>query len=428
MNKKLRLAFINLLAIPLLINIGFAKEHSESVYQISNTQNDTTSITLSSIVTRSEEISNDMSQVIGVSISPLLGMGVLCAYNYLKTPEVERAQLSWYNSPKFWIPLLIILLLIISKDFLTSAIPILQPLKKPLDAAENFENIISALIAMPIVLSLLANISSEFLSIISTNVYANTQTPTQFQIVNAGIMSYFETILLVIVGAIGFVLVWLASHSINVLILLSPFGIVDLLLRLVRLFIIGVLVASTAIHPFLGLIFCLILIFIGYRISGWSFRIMVFGTVFSADLLTRRSQKLELDPNEIKAFSNKAVPNVPPRTYGFLKKSDDSSIEFVYKPWLIKPACSISLSDISTNYEIGMGLINPVLLKVENERNSYTVFFRLPPRYKSHEEEIANILGIKSIREVGVTKGLRAIRQWIAENVKTQSIILRQNA
>ncbi len=419
MCQKRCFGLLFLMTIPLLMNIGFSREQNGKIHNVLNLQTDTTSAALSNIFVQSREISKNFSEIMGVSMSPLLGMGALGAYRYYKTPEAERANLPWYNSPKFWIPLFIILLLIILKDFLTTAIPLLQPLKMPLDAAENFENIISALIAMPIVLTLLAHINDEFLAIMSP--------VTHSQIIHAGIVPYLETILLIVVGATAFMLVWLASHSINVLILLSPLGIIDLALRALRIFMITILIVSTAIHPFLGLIFCLILFFIGYRISGWSFRLMVFGLVFSADLLNQRYKKFEVDPAEIRVFSGKAIPNVPSFTYGILRTSGEAAMAFVYKPWLVKPARSIELPGSFSTLSVGRGVINPVLLQSADDRKSDAVLFRFPPRYQSHEENLANVLRITSIRDVGVKKGIRAIRQWINENIKDQKINLALN-
>jgi hypothetical protein len=375
----------------------------------------------SDIFTQSKEISSEISKVVGVSISPLFGMGVLGLYGYLNTPESKRDKLPWFNSPNFWIPIFIIVILFISKDFLASVIPILQPLKKPLDAIENFENIISALIALPIVLSLFNNINPELFEIFSSNITSGISSffssSTFLGVFDAGVANWTGMIFLIIVGAIAFVIVWFASHSINVLILLSPFGIIDIVLRLLRLIIIGILAASTAIHPLLGLLCCVIIIFIAYRIFGWSFRLMVFGTIFSTDILSKNHKKLRFNPNKICAFSCRGVSKLPARTYGYLKKSSESTLEFVYKPWLIFPFRKFSLSDKPANYQIGQGLINPVIIKLEENRKSDTVLFRLLPRYKSHEEKLAKALSIYSIRELYIARGMRHIHRWIAEQV-----------
>ena len=38
-----------------------------------------------------------LSQVTGIAISPLLGVGAVGAYKYMNASEAERAKLSWYD-------------------------------------------------------------------------------------------------------------------------------------------------------------------------------------------------------------------------------------------------------------------------------------------------------------------------------------------
>jgi hypothetical protein len=82
---------------------------------------------------RGERITRAIATVTGTAISPLFGVCVLGAYTYAKTPAPERASLPFYCSPVFWIPLAVLVLLVLFKDTLGSAVPLL---KKPLDAVE----------------------------------------------------------------------------------------------------------------------------------------------------------------------------------------------------------------------------------------------------------------------------------------------------
>ena len=64
-----------------------------------------------------------ISQVTGVAISPLLGVGAAGAFQYFRAPEAERARLSWYAQPWFWGPALLIVGLCFLKDALGPAVP-----------------------------------------------------------------------------------------------------------------------------------------------------------------------------------------------------------------------------------------------------------------------------------------------------------------
>src|SRR5262245_17052333 len=82
---------------------------------------------------RGQRVANAVATITGTAISPLLGVSVLGAYSYFRTPEAERRSLPFYCSPLFWIPLVLLLTLVFLKDTVGSVLPIL---KKPLDAVE----------------------------------------------------------------------------------------------------------------------------------------------------------------------------------------------------------------------------------------------------------------------------------------------------
>lgn len=47
------------------------------------------------------------------------------------------------------------------------------------------------------------------------------------------------------------------------------------------------------------------------------------------------------------------------------------------------------------------------------EDEKVKVLLALPPRYKKHEEEVAQIYGIGEVRDVGLLKGLKALWNWL---------------
>jgi hypothetical protein len=54
------------------------------------------------------QIAQNLSMITGVAISPLLGVGVVGAWQYYHTPPEQRAKLSWYSDPLFFIPALLL--------------------------------------------------------------------------------------------------------------------------------------------------------------------------------------------------------------------------------------------------------------------------------------------------------------------------------
>lgn len=145
---------------------------------------------------------------------------------------------------------------------------------------------------------------------------------------------------------------------------------------------------------------------------------MVFGSLFSYDILLRRSKKYNPDEPEIRAFAGKDLPGVPSMTYGTLKKGAESLLEFTYNPWLILPSRTYRTPEGCETYELGKGTLSPIVLKPKEDENSYLIFFRLRPMYKSHEASAAQRLGIDSGRDVTIGKGIKEGWKWLREQLK----------
>ena len=83
------------------------------------------------------EVAKTITMITGVAISPLLGVGAYGAWTYFDTPSEQKANLSWYAKPMFWIPALLVVALVFIKDIGGTAIP--DSLKQPFDVLEAVE-------------------------------------------------------------------------------------------------------------------------------------------------------------------------------------------------------------------------------------------------------------------------------------------------
>src|SRR5271167_910813 len=54
---------------------------------------------------RGQQISSAVATVTGVSVSPLVGVCVLGAWEHYRTPKAQREKLPLYTRPVFWIPI-----------------------------------------------------------------------------------------------------------------------------------------------------------------------------------------------------------------------------------------------------------------------------------------------------------------------------------
>ncbi len=368
------------------------------------------------------DVAEEISKAVGISISPLLGMSVLGGYRYWATPENERSNLKWHQSPVFWGPLLVILLAFIAKDSAKTVLPIPKPFLVTLDAVEAVENKVSGLIALPVILSSITELDAGKIEAALRGAGLSLTSIAHAgdglgALALSGPASTGKIALIAVFASICFFLVWLVSHTINILILLCPFSTIDFLLKMFRNFIIAALLCASLIHPWLGLAISLVIVIFAYFVAGWSFRFMVFGSIFSFDILLGRSRKYDRDDSNIKAFAGKDLPGVPIRSYGTLKRGDESALEFIYRPWLLLPSRTVRPGEQSRNFEIGIGTLGPIVLKPRENRNSYYTFFRLRPMYKTHEESAGEALGIDAIRDVTIGRGIKEGLKWLLKQL-----------
>jgi hypothetical protein len=185
--------------------------------------------------------------ITGVAISPLLGVGAVGAYTWWNAPVEKRARLDWYAQPWFWIPALLLVALIGVKDILGTAAP--TALKKPFDIAEIIENKISGLVAagafLPLIISVFPESAGGGTEALQHSVFA----AGGFAAIDAGTIG---NLLLTPLAIALFIVVWLASHAINILILLSPFTSLDTALKGLRIGMLGLVSGTAFLNPYLG--------------------------------------------------------------------------------------------------------------------------------------------------------------------------------
>jgi hypothetical protein len=240
------------------------------------------------------ELATLASQVTGIAISPLLGVSVVGAYKYFQanTPE-EKARLPWFAQVSFWLPALLLVAACAFKDSFAAMVP--PGLKKPLDAAEVVENKISGLVAAGAVIPSLVAVGSKIIAE-SSGLDQHFAVAGGFGMVQLGAVdfSWLLTILMVPLSIAVFAVVWVVGHAINVLMLLSPWGGVDTALKASRTAVLSLVAATAYIDPVVGATLSVVIIIISYFLAGWSFRLMIFGSVFSWDFFTLRRSRFQL--------------------------------------------------------------------------------------------------------------------------------------
>jgi MFS family permease len=349
-------------------------------------------------------IAQTLSTITGVAISPLLGVSAVGCYQYCKaTTDEERAKLPWFASPLFWVPAFLLLVACFVKDTAGTALP--PGAKKPFDAMETVEHKISGLVAtgafVPIMVGIIHEANSTggqpTLSLSSLGFAAVTMP------------NWLYDVMVTPVAMILFLIVCLASNAINVLILLSPFPVIDTALKTFRASILASVVGTYAIgswsgHPWVGGAWAVAIILFSYLIAGWSFRLSHFGLLFVWEFFTGARHRFKPDAKENNLFLGRKNQKVPTRTYGRLLRNEQGELLFHYRPWLVLPQRTLVLPP--GNYEAGRGLFYSEIMRVE--AGSARTVFLLPPKYRGHEEEIARIYNLAGTRDVG----FRAAWAW----------------
>jgi hypothetical protein len=358
------------------------------------------------------ELAAMATQVTGIAISPLLGVSAVGAYQYFQadTPE-QKTALPWFANPAFWAVGLLAVAAVAAKDAAGATLP--PGWKKPLDILETIENKASGLVAAGAVIPSLVTFGSKL--IMDSAGFGDTvviHTGGLAMLPVAAIdTGWLLSLLMVPLSVVVFGVVWLTGHAINVLILLSPWGAIDAVLKGLRSSLLGLVTATAWIDPVVGATLSVLIIVIAYFTAGWAFRLMTFGTVFCWDFFTMRRKRFKLYADGNKVFTGAEFEGVPPRTYGRLHQAADGALTLKFRPWLVLPVREVPVP--REGLVVGRGVFYSEVLGHDPKADKNRTLLLLPPRYLGHEELFARTYHISGTCEVG----LRRAWGWLKEAV-----------
>jgi hypothetical protein len=376
---------------------------------------------LEAAATQSHATAAALSQATQLAISPLLVMTVIGAVRYFQTPSPQRSDLPFFVQPWFWTVGLVLLALIFFKETVIARVPLA---KKPLDVLQLFENKVTGLLASPLAIGGLAVALHSAFS--PPALVALVGVPTAYarampgdaltQLTLSQGASELGSAASVFGVSLGWVLafvgatalygaVWMASHSINVLILLSPFALVDNVLKLMRFGLLMTVVLSAQVHPYIGACVSVVLMLLALAISGWSFRLSRFGVSFCLGLL-RAPAPVEV---VVPAFSGRGM-RLPIRTKGVVLRVGARAVFRYRRFFLLSKAIELPVS-----LRIEKGLFHPVLVSVESGQRA--VLCRFSPAYQGQENALAEMLGAEGVDEAPLARRLRGFARWFREAV-----------
>lgn len=366
------------------------------------------------------ELATMASQITGIAISPMLGVSGVGAYQYFKadTPE-EKAKLPWFAQISFWLPAMLLVGVCAFKDTIAAVAP--PGWKKPLDIAETLENKVSGLVAAGAVVPSIVALGSKLIMSSAGLDHAPVVVGGLGMIQLGAIdMSWLLTILMVPLSIAVFAVVWVVGHAINVLILLSPWGAVDTVLKGLRTSVLSLVAATAYIDPVVGVTISAVIVVAAYFMAGWAFRLMVFGTEFTWDFFTFRAKRFKLLADGNKLFTAREIAGVPMRTYGRLFQETDGRLIFKFRPWLVLPERTIEIP--RDGLVVGKGVFYSEVLGHDKAVDKNLTLLLLPPRYRGHEELFARTYHISGTCEVGLRKAWSWLREAFGLGAKKTAI------
>ncbi|MCB1131507.1 MAG: hypothetical protein KDN05_10290 [Verrucomicrobiae bacterium] len=347
-------------------------------------------------------LAQGITEITGVAISPMLGVSAVGAWTYWNTPGEFRARLPWYAQPWAWGTGLAILFLCFLKDSFGTAVPGI--LKKPLDMVELFENKASAAIA-----------SGAFVPLVAHEMARHLETRHEIGVPTAslgspGLAMIDPSWFLVPASIVAFLVVWVCSHAINVLIILSPSSFLDALLKLGRTGLLAAVGIIYLIAPWLAAVFCLLLIAAAAWMAPSALRFMIFGARFAGDILLPGRGRRRMAIDRPHAFTLGRMAGLPARTGGRLLLADDGTPAFRYRRWCVLDERTIPLPAGTRHVE--KGLFSPSLVHQAGAADEAKLLLFLP-RYRGQETGIVERMKFDGTRDHAVLRGFAALKTWV---------------
>ena len=361
-------------------------------------------------------LAKSIATVTGIAISPLLGTGAYGAYQWATAKDrAARAALPWYAHWSFFLPALLIVGLCAAKDSLGAMLP--PGFKKPLDVLETIENKVSGLVAAGAVIPLTMDTLSKLVT--GGAHTAAVHGSGGFAMIQAADFSWLLDLLTVPFGLAVFAVVWMASHAINVLILLSPWGAIDAALKAARTALLGLLTLSATINPWVGAALSIGVIILAYFVAGWAFRLTWFGSEFCWDFFTLRRHRFTPAENNNRLFAGANLTGVPVRTYGRLARNPDGALQFFYRPWLVLPERSAAVAGGPAPLEVDRGLFFSTVTA-----DGAGTLFLLPPRYHGHETTFARIYALDGgVRDAGLRRAWGVLKELFGGSAARTQVV-----
>ena len=365
-------------------------------------------------VRQGEHIALSISKLTGMAINPLLVTACIGVYKNFIAPSDADKQLPWYSQS--WFVAICGILAVLG--FCVSIPTITLNFPPQLSAlSELLNKKIGLALTTPAILDMVNPIAAP----LAENVYTALNTSHAYMYASliplewlAGVPELFWLALIQVMFFFTFIAIWMLNYTFDALIFLCPFGWVDAFLKTVRGAVYAALAALSVTYPPLAFIVTLPIIIISLILFGWSVRRVVMASVFLRDFFNRKKETI-VDDKGIIAFSESGL-KMPAKRMGRFRE-ENGKWSFTYKKYfLIKKTVFIN----KTESVLKKGfLYSEIRNKINNKEISIC---SLSPRYQKITEQVQTCLGIQTIVESKLKKGLKATLEWVKDLFKRTNI------
>jgi len=376
-------------------------------------------------VTRGELIAREASIFIGTALSPLLGLVTMGWIEFISAKK-QGIAVPWDASLWFVIPMTILWMLILLKETVGQ---LLVFIVKIFDGIDFFLHKIIVFVALaarlPRLLEVILGPGGMDVSLFDgLTLFLPTFAASILPGAPVTAAHAAVSVALGFVCVMIFFVVWLAASTVETVCLISPVPLVATLLRIGRFLIIGGLALATVINPYLGAAYAFIVVLVSYFVSGWSFRLTVYGMVIGFDTLTMKHRRLALESEPaLRAFSTSRVKGVPGKSYGRLDLTGGELV-FSYRPWLVLARRDVVSAKDTSGWRVAKGSINPLVVRPGKKEGGFDEMFDLAPRYKTHEEKIAKRFSFNSeVPDLTLGKKISGAWGWLKSQFSRRKAI-----
>ena len=325
---------------------------------------------------------NGLEDLVGITatgLSPLMVISIASPVVYFLTEPDRREGLIFLYQPWFFIPIILITLLMAFKD---TVLTFASYLKMPLDILGILFHLVGFLLGFRLIY--------HFLDIDLGS--------------GGGPLGTILMIAIIVLMFAFYTSVWVMSNVFEVLILINPFPLVDTFLRISRIGVLLVMYAACWIHPALGGVIALPILILSLVTFERSLRTMLLGLRLATDVFLFRSDQVEQDAKQLSAFASLGG-TLPWMTLGKLIKQDENWA-FAYRRFSIGPTHSIRIP--TGPYIIARGSLFPGLL-IQTDKGAQLVL-RFPASYRGREEDLAEVFQAVEIQDFRL--GTMALTAW----------------